>query len=199
MGVILIYGSDNVIITQFLGPDEVTQYAIPYQMFSQALVILNVIYAPLWPAYAEAIARGDMHWVQKTLGRSLKIILLSTGAVSLFLFIFGNQLLHFWVGPTISPPLLLNLGLGLWMLILAFGSAMSILLNAANIFRFQIIFISLTFIFSVAFKCFFIYYFKLPGIIWGTILAFTIFFIIPYSLFIYKKFYREISSYEIND
>jgi len=198
MGLVLIYGSDNLIITQFLGPDEVTQYAIPYQMFSQALVIFNIIYAPLWPAYAEAMTRGDMNWVQKTLGRSLKIILLSTGVISLVLVIFGNQLLHFWVGPTISPPLLLNLGLGLWMLILAFGSAMSILLNAANIFRFQIIFIFLTFIFSVVFKCLFVYYFKLPGIIWGTILAFSIFFIIPYSLLIYKMFYKELSSLNIN-
>ena len=115
MGVTLIYGSDNLIITQFLGPEAVTQYAIPYQMFSLSLVIFNIVIAPLWPAYGEAIARGDIAWVQKTLNRSLKIILLSTGVVSLFLVIFGNQLLNIWVGPKISPSLLLNLGLGFWM------------------------------------------------------------------------------------
>jgi O-antigen/teichoic acid export membrane protein len=188
MGVTLIYGSDNLIIKQFLGPEAVTQYAIPYQMFSLSLTVFNILIAPLWPAYGEAMVRGDLAWVRKTLRRSLKIILLSTGLVSLFLVIYGNQVLKIWVGPKVSPPLLLNLGLGVWMILLTFGSTMSILLNAANIFRFQVIFITLTLVFSLLFKCFFIYYFKLPGMIWGTIIAFTIFFILPYSIFIYKKF-----------
>ena len=163
MGVALIYGSDNLIITQFLGPEAVTQYAIPYQMFGLSLAVFNIVIAPLWPAYGEAIARGDIAWVQKALKRSLKTILLSTGVVSVSLVIFGNQLLNIWVGPKVSPSLLLNLGLGFWMILLTFGSTMSILLNAANIFRFQIIFMSLTVVSSLILKCLFIYYFNLSG------------------------------------
>ena len=72
MGVTLIYGSDNLIITQFLGPEAVTQYAIPYQMFSLSLVIFNIVIAPLWPAYGEAIARGDIAWVTKSLETFIK-------------------------------------------------------------------------------------------------------------------------------
>lgn len=192
MGIILIYSSDNLIITQFLGPEAVTQYAVPYQLFSFIFVISNMFIGPLWPAYTEALARGDVNWMKKTFVRSLKVILLSTGAISLFLVIFGNQILHLWVGAKISAPLLLNFGLGIWMVLLAFGSTMSIFLNAANIFRFQIIFISLTLISSIAFKCLFVYYFNISGIIWGTIAAFTIFFIIPYALFIHNKIYKSI-------
>ena len=155
MGVTFIYASDNLIITQFLGPEAVTQYAIPYQMFSIGLVIFNVIICPLWPAYGEAIARGDLAWVQKTLNRSLKLILLSVGPVSIFLILFGKQILQLWVGSKISPSLLLNLGLGVWMIILTFGGTMTILLNAANIFMFQVIFIFITIVFSILFKCLF--------------------------------------------
>jgi O-antigen/teichoic acid export membrane protein len=193
MGLVIIYGSDNLIITQFLGPDAVTQYAIPYQMFAQTLFIYNVICGSLWPAYGEAIARGDMAWVKKTLIRSFKIVLPSTGLVSLFLVIFGNQLLYFWVGPKISPSLFLNIGLAIWMIMLSFGGAMSTLLNAANVFRFQIIFIVLSIIFCLAFKCLFIYYFKLPGIIWGTIFAYGMFYILPYLLFIHKEFFKNMA------
>jgi O-antigen/teichoic acid export membrane protein len=194
MGVILIYGSDNLIITQFLGPEAVTQYAIPYQMFSLSMVIFNIVIGPLWPAYSEAIARGDISWVRKTLSRSLRIVLLSTGLISTSLIIINNKLLYLWVGPKVTPSLLLNFGLGIWMILLTFGGAMSILLNASNIFRFQIIFISLTLIFSLIFKCIFVHYYNLPGIIWGTVLAYLIFFIIPYILFIKKKFYNEENS-----
>jgi O-antigen/teichoic acid export membrane protein len=192
MGVTFIYTSDNLIIAQFLGPEAVTQYAVPYQLFSLVFVISNMFIGPLWPAYAEALTRGDIKWVKKTLSRSLKIILFSTGMLSLSLVILGNNLLYLWVGPKISPSLLLNVGLGVWMVIFSFGSAMSILLNAANIFWFQVIFILLTLVFSLIFKCFFIYYFHIIGIIWGTILAFVTFFIIPYTIFIYKKFYKDL-------
>ena len=191
MGITFIYASDNLIITQFLGPEAVTQYAVPYQMFSFALVIFNAIISPLWPAYSEAIARGDLAWVRKTLNRSLKLILLLVGAVSIFFILFGRQILHLWVGSKITPSLFLNIGFGIWMILLTFGGSMTILLNAANIFRFQIIFISLTFIFSVAFKCLLIHYFSLPGIIWGTICAYILFYLIPYTIFINKKFYQD--------
>ena len=191
MGVTLIYGVDNLIIAQFLGPEAVTQYAIPYQMFSLALVLFNVIIGPLWPAYGEAIARGDMTWVRKTLNRSLKLILLLTGVVSIFLIIFGNKLLYYWVGSQISASLPLKIGLGFWMIVLTFGSAMTILLNAANIFRFQLIFHFITLLLSLIAKCIFIKIFALPGIIWGTVLVYFSFIIIPYSLFIHKMFFRN--------
>lgn len=198
VGVTFIYSADNLIITQFLGPEAVTQYAVPYQLFSFVFVIANMFIVPLWPAYAEALTCGDLHWVKKTLNRSLKIMVLPAGIASLFLIILGNHLLYLWVGPKISPQLWLNVGLGIWMVLLTAGSLMSILLNAANIFRFQFIFVSLTFIFSIIFKCFFVKYFHISGIIWGTILAFLLFFIIPYSIFIKKTFYLSSSEWAIS-
>jgi O-antigen/teichoic acid export membrane protein len=189
---ILTYSSDNVIIAQFLGPEAVTQYAIPYQMFSLSLIIFNVILAPLWPAYSEALARGDLAWVRKALNRSLKFILLSTGITSILLVVFGKILLNFWVGSKVSPSLLLNLPLGIWMVVLTLGSALSMVLNAANIFYFQIKFVFLTFVIAIILKCTFINKFGLPGMVWGTILSYVLFFIIPYSIFIHKRFYKEL-------
>jgi O-antigen/teichoic acid export membrane protein len=159
-------------------------------MFNTALIIFNVIMGPMWPAYGEAIARGDILWVKKTYSRSLKIILLTTALLSVFFIIFGNKILYFWVGPQISPPLLLNIGLGLWIVVCAFGGTMSILLNASGIYRFQIICIFITIISSIIFKCLFIYFFKLSGIIWGTLTAYILFFIIPYSYFIKNLLYN---------
>ncbi len=191
VGVTLMNSSDNLIIAQFLGLEAVTQFAIPYQMFSMGIVMFNVFFSPLWPAYSEAIARHDFPWVKDTLNRSLKLILISTGLLSLFLIIFGNRLLNFWVGPAISPSLPLILGLGVWMIVLSVGTAMSQLLNATNIFRFQILYVYLTLVFSLLFKCVLVSLYKLPGIVWGSILAYVIFFILPYSLYIKKYFLRE--------
>jgi O-antigen/teichoic acid export membrane protein len=190
MGVTFIYGSDNLIIAQFLGPEAVTQYAVPYQLFSLVFVISNMYIGPLWPAYAEALTRGDINWVKNTFSRSLKLIMLSTGIISIVFIIFGNQILYLWVGSAISPSFLLNLGLGIWMIVFSIGAAMSQLLNAANIFRFQIIFIFLTLIFSLLFKCILVNHLELAGIVWGAILAYIMFFIIPYRLYIINYFFE---------
>lgn len=192
VGMTFTYSSDNLIIAQFLGPEAVTRYAIPYQMFNFGVVIFNVFFGALWPAYGEAIARGDMIWVKKTLSRSLKMVFLSTLTISVFLILLGNNLLSLWVGPDISMSLLLSIGYGLWIIILTIGTAMSHLLNAANIFKFQIIFIFLTLIISLIVKCVFVNYFHIAGIIWGSILAYLFFTIIPYSWFL-KKYIRDIA------
>ncbi len=191
----MIYAADNVIIAQFIGPEAVTQYAIPYQLFSFSLIIFNIIIAPLWPAYSEALARGDLAWVRTTLNRSLIFILLTSVCISLFLIIFAQTLLNFWVGLKIVPSWSLNLPLGIWMVVLTCGSAISIVLHAANIFKFQIIFVFLTILSCLLFKCTFIYYYGLPGIVWGTILAYSLFFLLPYSIFLYKLVNEKIIIY----
>ena len=66
LGVSIFYGSDNIIITHLLGPDAVAGYAVPERMFSLISTLLAMALMPLWPAYAEAAARGDHSWVRRT-------------------------------------------------------------------------------------------------------------------------------------
>jgi O-antigen/teichoic acid export membrane protein len=192
MAVTLIYLSDNVIIAHLLGAEAVAQYSVPSRMFSLTVVLMNMVIAPLWPAYGEAMARGDLAWVKKTLNRYFLLSFLLVGVPSFLMVIFGKQLLWLWVGPTISPSYWLLGGLGLWSIILCFGSVMSVLLNAAGVFRFQIIFCFLTLFISLIAKIFLSPIFGLPGIIWGSIFAYSIFFLVPYKIYIRNKYFKTI-------
>jgi len=58
--------ADGLVIARVLGPEVVAAYAIPDRLFSQVSSVLMLLMAPLWPAYGEALARGDRHWVAKT-------------------------------------------------------------------------------------------------------------------------------------
>ncbi len=185
------YSSDNLIIAQVLGSEAVSQYAIPAQMFGVCLVIMNMVIGPLWPAYSEAMARGEMAWAEKTLNRTLLLLLVVVGAPSVCLVIFGPWLLKLWVGPGISPAFSLLLGFGLWTIILSIGSSMSIFLNAANIFRFQIICTSLTFISSLLLKIFLARFWGLSGVVWASIFAYLFCFNIPYAIYIHKLFSKK--------
>ena len=67
----IAYSADNFIIARILGVADVTVFSIPQRMFAVITTIVTMLTMPLWPAYAEAISRGDVHWVQHTLSRTL--------------------------------------------------------------------------------------------------------------------------------
>jgi O-antigen/teichoic acid export membrane protein len=184
----LTYSSDNLIIAQMLGAEAVSQYAIPAQMFGVCLIIMNMVIGPLWPAYSEAMARGEIAWAEKTLNRTLVVLLIVVGIPSGLLVILGPWLLKLWVGSKITPSLPLLLGFGIWTLILSIGGSMSLFLNAANIFGFQIICNTLAFIVSVLAKIFLARSFGLPGVVWGTIIAYLFCFLLPYSIYLSRLF-----------
>ena len=109
------YSADNFIIARILGVADVTVFSIPQRMFAVIATIVTMLMMPLWPAYAEAISRGDMHWVRHTLSRTLLGVFAFTTLVSGLLLLFSNKLLLWWVGPGIHPSFALMLGLAVWL------------------------------------------------------------------------------------
>ena len=67
VAVLVGYSSDNFVTAQVLGPAAVAHYAIPSRLALAGVTLLTVFLSPLWPAYAEALARGDREWTLKTL------------------------------------------------------------------------------------------------------------------------------------
>jgi O-antigen/teichoic acid export membrane protein len=165
------FTSDNIIIAQRLGAESVTLYAVPEKMFSVIGVVINMLLFPLWPAYGEAIARGDRAWVRVTLIRSFWAAILTAAMLSSVFVIFGESIIKLWVGSTVKPPLMLLIGLGLWRVMDAGGNAVSMLLNGANAVRFELIVGLLMAAIAVALKLVFVSYIGVSGVIWATIIA----------------------------
>lgn len=176
------YASDNLIIAQRLGASAVTEYAVPEKMFSLIAMALAMMLAPLWPAYGEALARGDLPWVRHAFGRSLTVALSVAGGLSLILAIAAPKLLSIWVGHPVNPPLLLLVGLGLWKVIEAGGNAVAMLLNGANIVRPQIVIAVLTGICALVLKIVLVGHLGVAGAVWATIIAFSLIGIVPLAM-----------------
>jgi O-antigen/teichoic acid export membrane protein len=175
----VIFQSHNFILAQTLGPEAVTQYAVPARLFMVLPLIMGFFLEPLWPAYGEAMARRETAWVKKTFYRSVLGAPLISLPITVVFVLCSPHLIKIWVGPKIEPGWPLLIGLGLWTIILVMGSACSMILNAANIFRFQIICFSLVCIVGISASITLIYIIGIPGVIYGTSLAYLIFFLIP--------------------
>jgi O-antigen/teichoic acid export membrane protein len=191
LAVALAYSSDNLVAAQLLGPEAVTQYSVPMSMFGILSLLSAMLLGPLWPAYGEAFVRGDKPWLKRTYFRSLKLAFFISFVPSCLLVFIGGKIIHSWVGSEIDPSFSLLLGLGTWTVVLSLGGAMSIFLNAINILKIQILFFTIMSITALIIKILLAASIGLPGIVWGTVIAYTIFCIVPYFRYINKLLSRN--------
>ncbi len=63
---LIVFNSDNIVITHYLGAAEVAPYSVTWRLAAFAVVLQNAVSPSLWPAYSEAYARGDLAWVRMT-------------------------------------------------------------------------------------------------------------------------------------
>ena len=170
---------DNVIIAQTLGPTSVAQYAVVAKLFSVSVLLSEVALAPLWPAYREAMARGDHHWVKHTLVRSVQVAAVASFLFSLLLVAGANEVLVRWVGPGFSAPLALRLGFGTWVIVATLGMAVAMYLNAANRIRVQVACAVVWVPASLVLKVAMVTHWGLAGVPWAMLVAYVAFAAVP--------------------
>jgi O-antigen/teichoic acid export membrane protein len=187
----VLYASDSVVIAQMLGASAVTGYAVPLSLFNLVNVLIAMALTPLWPAYGEAIARGDNAWVRRIFVRSLIAAVGVASAASIFLLVVGQKLIALWVGHAVEVPFLLLLGLACWKVIEAGGNAVATFLNGAHIISPQVAIGAVTAIVGIVLKIALVKALGVPGVVWATIVAYTICAIVPF-IFIVQKVYANV-------
>jgi len=185
------FSSDNLLASQILGPSAAARYSVAQRLFMLAPLFVGFVLTPLWPAYGEALTRGDKPWVRRTFLRSLVGSIVAVGAVAILLTMFATPLFSFWVGSHLTPPLALSLGLATWSVVYIVGTAISVLLNAANVVAFQVVTSLLMAVTSVGLKVFLGGQIGIAGIIWGLVVAYCVCSLIPTAVYIRRRFRRD--------
>jgi O-antigen/teichoic acid export membrane protein len=185
------FASDNFVIAQSLGATAVTDYAVPEKLFGLITVALSMLLAPLWPAYGEAIARGDHTWVARTLKRSITISMAAAAAMSLAMVWLAPAILAAWVGHQVTPPLGLLWGLAVWKVFEVAGGALAAYLNGAHIVMAQVVLASLTGACALGAKLLLIQQWGIQSIPWAMCGAFVLCSLIPYAVLLPKLINRS--------
>jgi O-antigen/teichoic acid export membrane protein len=186
--VAIAFASDNLVASQVLGPAAAARYSVAQRAFMLAPLIVGFIVAPLWPAYGEALARGDSAWVRKTFMRSIGVALSICVPLSACLVIFAGPIFTAWVGVSLTPPTGVTLGLGVWAILYTLGSAVAMLLNAANVVGFQVITAISLACTSIVFKILLAEHFGIAGIPWALVTTYTVAVAIPTSIYLVRRF-----------
>lgn len=177
--------SDSLIAAQILGPILVTQYAVVSKPFAQLSATLFMAFVPIWPAYIEALAKGDVAWVRRTLKRSLGLVAIVVAVPGLVLVAIGAPLIQLWVrDPSFEVPLALLVAVAVWTLVQSVGNACAALMQGLGRVRFQAVCAVITAIVAVGAKILFARQAGLPGLVWGTSLAYLAFTVVPLGIYL---------------
>ena len=178
------YSADNFIIARSIGAINVPEYSIPQRMFSLISMMSAMLLTGLWPAYGEAISRGHIVWVRRTLRRSLLIVFFGGSIASVTLLILSHQLLQWWVGSRIHPSFLLLAGLATWCVYDCCCNALAMFLNGAAAMRYQVFATSAFGIVCLGAKVMFVRRYGIALIPWATIISCTFVAVIPWCLYV---------------
>ncbi len=190
----VVFSSDNLIVSHYLGASEVTPYSVTWRLVGLAAILQSLIFPALWPAYAEAHAKGDYNWIRRTFSLTLK----GTIALNLFcvigLMLFGRTLIRVWAGPAAVPSSALLLAMGIWAVVSGFMSVESCLLAALNRIRQQAVLSIIAAGMNIALSLVLVRRIGSLGVIGGTILSYLIILVVPQSLIVRNLFRLELDS-----
>ena len=170
--------TDGIILSHTLGPASVAGFEIVKKIFLFSMFTQFII-QPLWPAFGEALESGDYNWARKTLTKAIKLSILSSAIISLPLLLFGKQIITVWVGPEFVPSWSLLIGFYVFVLFANYGGVMSTFLNSGALIKKQLLIIVLASVSSVFLKIVLSINFGVSGAIWATLIAYSIFYIVP--------------------
>lgn len=102
---LMLLQTDLIIVSMMFGAGEVAGYGTTLRLFALIGAAQMAFIAPLWAAYGEASARGDVEWVSRTFGRSIRVSLLWSVAATAAMFVATPLLFRLLVTPdVISDP-----------------------------------------------------------------------------------------------
>lgn len=128
---IIMFTTDSIIITQVLGPAEVTPYNVVYKLFSVLIIAQGVIVNPLWSAYTDAFIKGDYKWIKDVL-KKLNLLMAPMIAVVVLLIVFARDIINIWVGENIVYPNMLVVLMGLYTVILYWNNVYAYFVSGAG-------------------------------------------------------------------
>jgi O-antigen/teichoic acid export membrane protein len=178
LAVIAVYSTDSFVILHYFGQAAFGKYSLVAKLFQLTPALAGVWFAALWPAYAEAIARGDHEWIRRTLAQSTCISAGACAVVSFGVAILARTIIQIWTGTNVSPSGWLLGGLALYSVILTACGASAAFLNGSGFIKGQALLALINASLAILLKIVLCKYWDISGAIWGTNLTY-LFVVIP--------------------
>lgn len=131
IAVLIIFSTDNILITQLYLPSEVASYNFVYKYFSVIIIFFGIVCNPLWTMYTDAYKKNDIDWMENNIKRMLKLFLIAFLAMIL-MTLFSNFIMQLWLGKSYDSTMVFVFFVGLYSLQTVWNNIFVLPLNAMN-------------------------------------------------------------------
>jgi O-antigen/teichoic acid export membrane protein len=170
--VMAIFQSDKLVIGTLLNPKDVVPFSVVGRSFIIGYGIFIMLLSPLWPAYGEAIRRGDIAWMRRGVRIATTV---GCGGILLwgtFLLVAGKWIFPLWTRePGMVIPHSLVLAMTATFALRAWVDSRTIALNSVAIYKPQIFFFGAHAILNLGLALLLAKPFGPVGVAWATPIA----------------------------
>ena len=166
-----LFASDNTLISMLIGPKYVTNYDLLGRLFATSYGVFLMALMPLWPAYGEAVRRGDFVWVKRGVKLSLIVVCGGMISVGLVLYFFDAFIFRHWMHQPITVSRSLVLAMTATFVLRGWVDCRSMVLNPANILWPQIWFFAVHAVLNIVGALVLAPRMGVEGVAWATPLA----------------------------
>ena len=186
LSMLLSNAADNLMAVRLLGTAATAELAVANKIFTVGQAVLNVALIPLWPAFAEAIARRDGRWIRRALQFSLAASCGAGTVLSAGFLLCANPAVALWLGPEATLSAGILWANAAWLVLQANGIVLAMFMNGAGVVRFQIVSALCFGLLAFGLKLLLASPFGAAGIVWATVVAYVAT-VLPFYLWFIRR------------
>lgn len=131
ISVLVIFSTDNFIITQLFGPEEVVPYNIAYKYMSISSMLFIILLTPYWSSITDANTKGDIDWIKNSIRNLFKFALL-TVLLIVILVLMSPFAYKIWLGDLIVVPFTLTISMAIFFTITVLYAPFNFFINGTG-------------------------------------------------------------------
>ncbi|NND75969.1 MAG: hypothetical protein HKN44_13280 [Ilumatobacter sp.] len=189
--------SDNLVIARILGVEAVTHYAVPMKLFAFIPAVIGFGLYPLWPAYREALARGDWAWFTRAATRSFRWSTAAGVVLSAVLAVIATPVIHVWAGGDVTPTRSLLIALGAHSALMTVATAQAVFFYATDTLGFFAAVLVVMVVVNLGSSIVLTRSIGVPGPAWGSVIGLSI--VVVASWLQIRHSIRDLSRWERAD
>ncbi|WP_369769602.1 lipopolysaccharide biosynthesis protein [Flavobacterium sp. WC2416] len=150
---IILFSTDNLIITQIYGPEKVVPFNIAFKYLSISNMVVSIILTPYWSSITEAYINEDYDWIKKSMSNLIKISLVAILFICIMVAVspFAYKL---WIGNKVVIPMSLTFFMGIYFALTIFYGPYTYFINGTGKVRLQMYSIVITAVLNIPLSIF---------------------------------------------
>ena len=137
ISVIIMFSTDNLIITQISGPSDVVPYNAARKYFGIMEMLFLIVLEPFWSAFTQAYVKKEYQWIRKTIRHLVGFWGLAVFG-SLIMLAISDWVYNIWVGDMVKIPFQLSAMMMVFFLIKSWNNVFVYLINGVEKIRLQL-------------------------------------------------------------